>query len=762
MASTCLLGCIVRTPSAWGLVVQDNALDSYVHVVLNWTLAIAERTDAIVWRGDILERSFCPIGQCVDTEFGSGVLLDFRCEDRCHVVRLWQPRGRRAGTLYCQARALRRVLAGAVGFPATTPWGIGIVRAVDHADNGTLYRVELDDGQGEARLISVTAESMQSPAAATLPVAESFGQLAERELAKCMRKVSSVAQKDLADIDASALLESASDMVVSAATSSAPGTVIAGSVQRVSQHLGLGQRVSERLGLGQAENQETEEGAPHRDAFFQSTEVKALTDKLQDTQMGHVLLHGAERLREHALAIHDAGTPQVDRLKLRACELASSLTAEEVLRDKAQHLLIGAWHVVDAKLAQFSPLLATEAGNLTNMLASHCSGIVQQCGQLLSVRVELGLAGALAASDADPALAGAELLDRFRMIGSEPSQVASVPAGQTLAMLDALGLQLPATARDTLARDASQPLDAAVVTILDSEALALRAEGVLRKGEAVMDSIHNIANSTIVAGVLENLESAKLESELLDSFNRFDADAFLQDADKAITDREARETFVNQLLDVCLDFVLRTLPSVRIPQVSGSHLGTSFQVHDLDMSGLRFQKEDVHISMRDLKEAGTTCSIDGEVELFQLHAQRVSGQFSELQCKVKPPLLPEASILTSGIASGIEVHLSVAAKHDSDTSNITVRISQLSVRMSSLELKLSQSSYARLFNPLVGYLNEFLMGYICGVLESQLTPPLSNLCTHLSELLTEMKPLLAFLGWPPRPHLQQSTSLVML
>ncbi|CAE8655022.1 unnamed protein product, partial [Polarella glacialis] len=70
-----LLGCVVRSPYGWGVVVEDDADSPHLRLALDWRLRDGSRAQASILRRDILERAACAVGQCVGTAFGSGVLL---------------------------------------------------------------------------------------------------------------------------------------------------------------------------------------------------------------------------------------------------------------------------------------------------------------------------------------------------------------------------------------------------------------------------------------------------------------------------------------------------------------------------------------------------------------------------------------------------------------------------------------------------------------------------------------------------------------
>jgi hypothetical protein len=72
------------------------------------------------------KHSKVPIGACVATSFGIGVLVGWRVEDDCHVVRsLWQRRGTGAACGYLSRNSIHGVVEAAVGFRVQTTFGWG-------------------------------------------------------------------------------------------------------------------------------------------------------------------------------------------------------------------------------------------------------------------------------------------------------------------------------------------------------------------------------------------------------------------------------------------------------------------------------------------------------------------------------------------------------------------------------------------------------------------------------------------------------------
>lgn len=83
------------------------------------------------WKDRYMPRhSKVPIGSCVSTSFGVGVLVGWRAEDDCHVVScLWQRRGDGSAHAYMNRDTIHGTIEAAVGFEVGTDNGAGMVVA---------------------------------------------------------------------------------------------------------------------------------------------------------------------------------------------------------------------------------------------------------------------------------------------------------------------------------------------------------------------------------------------------------------------------------------------------------------------------------------------------------------------------------------------------------------------------------------------------------------------------------------------------------
>ena len=85
------------------------------------------------------KHSKLPVGTCVATSFGLGVLVGWRVEDDMHLVRsLWQRRGSGSACAYLRRDSIHATMEAAIGFDVTTSVGRGTV--VAYTNGGTDFR----------------------------------------------------------------------------------------------------------------------------------------------------------------------------------------------------------------------------------------------------------------------------------------------------------------------------------------------------------------------------------------------------------------------------------------------------------------------------------------------------------------------------------------------------------------------------------------------------------------------------------------------
>jgi hypothetical protein len=143
-----------------------------------------------------------PIGSCVATSFGLGVLVGWRVEDDCHLVRsLWQRRGSGAASAYLSRDAVHGVVEAACGFKVLTPLGKGEVLGYVNAGRDFLHgrffvaiksRLKYNHGHGYGRVGGVAesthiigfgrSDILACPSAKFIPILEQIREAANYQL----------------------------------------------------------------------------------------------------------------------------------------------------------------------------------------------------------------------------------------------------------------------------------------------------------------------------------------------------------------------------------------------------------------------------------------------------------------------------------------------------------------------------------------------------------------------------------------------------
>jgi hypothetical protein len=101
-----------------------------------------------------------PIGACVATKYGLGVLVGWRVEGDCHVIRsLWNRRGAGSAHAYLNRDAIFSTIEAAVGFEVRTRFGRGdVIAFVDGArslESGKFLVSIKDEGRHYGRMLEI-------------------------------------------------------------------------------------------------------------------------------------------------------------------------------------------------------------------------------------------------------------------------------------------------------------------------------------------------------------------------------------------------------------------------------------------------------------------------------------------------------------------------------------------------------------------------------------------------------------------------------
>lgn len=141
------------------------------------------------WTSRYMPRhSKVPLGSCVVSSFGIGVLAGWRAEDDCHVVRsLWQRRGSGAAHAYLNRSAIYGTIEAGIGFRVETRFGWGTTQAYVKVGRDFLsgsYLVKIgEEGRMKGHIIEIARPGILScHGAQFIPVIEHLREAANFQI----------------------------------------------------------------------------------------------------------------------------------------------------------------------------------------------------------------------------------------------------------------------------------------------------------------------------------------------------------------------------------------------------------------------------------------------------------------------------------------------------------------------------------------------------------------------------------------------------
>lgn len=495
-----------------------------------------------------------------------------------------------------------------------------------------------------------------------------------------------------------------------------------------------------------------------------------LRGKLLQSKTGQVLTEGKHRLAQQLAKIQEkAITPQLERMQQRSSRFFTRITTDKTLGGKASKLFSGAQSRIMERLkgAEGQGLEAWVGAvkeRVIKQLSVHKAMLVESLEgfdvkdldlrriiaaswdpRTLEEQLEKSMLRALEVSGLSSS--GTELLDRFLTSSSSVAQIPGLKRGyqSLLSALAELNVEVPGPIQKLLeaqANGSTQDAKAwqeAIVSSLDDQQLVSGANALLEKGESVLAHFEELKGMNTVAKVFDHFENEDLEREVLKRLQSLDPDSLLQTAETAVSSAEAREQLLGQLKDACLDFVLKILPAIHIEKVEGTDNGCDWEISDISFSDFSFRKENVEIVL------GKPAL--GE-DLLRVSAWDISAHFRKLKVRVKQTSFPklEASGIADAKAEKMSVKFAFRLDQGLAAGGQPIRLSDRSVHMETLQLRVGESNYAAIINTLTYLFANVLKDYASRKIAAQLDEHVGSLVGALNSVLANCSPLLAKVG----------------
>ncbi len=263
---------------------------------------------------------------------------------------------------------------------------------------------------------------------------------------------------------------------------------------------------------------------------------------------------------------------------------------------------------------------------------------------------------------------------------------------------------------------------------------------VLGKGESMLEEFRATRKGQQV--MAEGLKSFRknvankdaLERAVSNTMEQIDAPRLVELSEKAWEDEDARSELFLKISDVFLEFLLKSLPAVAIPPISGVDDDVAYTIDGLDMSGFVIEKENVNLYIC-TKEDVEQEDWDGTV--LRINATDMRAEFAKVMWSYRQNYFPYMSGqgLASATIQDVDLELSfklvketklIDTKNDNsynnnnnnDTSSIKqtlvprLVLASNTLSMAEIELNEKGSTIGWVYNMLLGLFADVVKRYI--------------------------------------------------
>jgi hypothetical protein len=503
-----------------------------------------------------------------------------------------------------------------------------------------------------------------------------------------------------------------------------------------------------------------------------------LRGEVLESKAGKVILEGSERLSSQLVKLQETElTPQLEQMQKRGERFLTRLSTDKKTKNKALELFSATQTRIMDRLNDpndphrngIETWVTSVKDTVVGQLTVHRALLVESLGglNLDDLDLRMLIANSWNPVDLERQLSwslvqgiklsgieqsGTELLDYFE----NSDAVAQLPVMQQtyrsiLSVLDDLGLEVPEAMRGLLEAQASgkeTDMDmwkSAVLNSLDDASVVKGAEELVKHGETIISQFQDLKTSKTVAKVMEQFENEDIERSILQTLHDIDTEAMLDTAEGALTNAEDREMLVDNIKDICLDFILRILPAINIEKVNGNDNGCDWELNDINFSDFHFRKENVHIVLGDPRKPGA--------ELLRVSAWDISAHFRKLKVSIQKTEFPTFKHECIADAKAERMNVSMAFKlvPGEEGSDWKIEMSSRSVHMEHLELWVQNTGLAAIINTFTFLFADILKGYASRKIVEHLDAHMDTLTSTLNTVISTCTPVLMKLGWTLPP-----------
>jgi hypothetical protein len=129
---------------------------------------------------------------------------------------------------------------------------------------------------------------------------------------------------------------------------------------------------------------------------------------------------------------------------------------------------------------------------------------------------------------------------------------------------------------------------------VNDDAVATGAARLVSSADQILSYLDASASDEKLGSILDKAEDA-----LCSQLAGVDMADLMRVGEAALTDASAREQLIHRVTDAALEFLLSVLPNLPVPPIEGVREGVVYNISQLDLTGVKLQKQDVQVVVGD-------------------------------------------------------------------------------------------------------------------------------------------------------------------
>ncbi|ETW07582.1 hypothetical protein H310_02064 [Aphanomyces invadans] len=203
-------------------------------------------------------------------------------------------------------------------------------------------------------------------------------------------------------------------------------------------------------------------------------------------------------------------------------------------------------------------------------------------------------------------------------------------------------------------------------------------------------------------------------------------------------DAAARQEFVDQVKDRCLDFLMSVLPSIEVDPIIGTKDDVEYSLSQLDLSKFKVRKEKVSVKLG-------VATDDDVLTMKATHLSAIIPRLNWTFVQKRFPYLNGGGTADAEVTGGC-VSLGFRAEKVAladGTWQPTLAISSIEIEIKEdLTLKINGSWFSSVYNILASLFKDLIKDYIASTLEGSLIDHVVSLVTVLNTFMMDYWPML--------------------